>query len=312
MAASNARTAIVTGAGKRVGAAISEALIADGWTVLAHVHREEDPVPAGTLKVAADLAQDDCAERIFAAASDLPPVRLLVNNAARFAWDGIEAFSPAELRQHMAINVSAPALLIDALARAHSDSADALVVNILDSKLRAPNPDYLSYTLSKQALEGLTELAARALAAAGIRVNGIAPALMLVGLIPDHLKVRSARILLENYEVQADIGFHEFEVGAPQRLLVSVEVWLASHELPANDDPESAWNYDFLRLEVARIASERRYNLQETLAHVIFERVASFHGVRALRVRTSKPDVYADADGVGVEIASFSESWPRV
>jgi dihydroneopterin aldolase len=134
----------------------------------------------------------------------------------------------------------------------------------------------------------------------------------LVGLIPDHLKVRSARILLENYEVQADIGFHEFEVGAPQRLLVSVEVWLASHELPANDDPESAWNYDFLRLEVARIASERRYNLQETLAHVIFERVASFHGVRALRVRTSKPDVYADADGVGVEIASFSESWPRV
>jgi NAD(P)-dependent dehydrogenase (short-subunit alcohol dehydrogenase family) len=52
-------------------------------------------------------------------------------------------------------------------------------VNLLDSKLAAPNPDYLSYTLSKQALAGLTELAARALAPQGIRVNGIAPGLMM-------------------------------------------------------------------------------------------------------------------------------------
>ena len=57
--------------------------------------------------------------------------------------------------------------------------ADSLVVNLLDSKLASPNPDYLSYTLSKQALAGLTELAARALAERGIRVNGIAPGLML-------------------------------------------------------------------------------------------------------------------------------------
>ena len=42
----------------------------------------------------------------------------------------------------------------------------------------------------------------------------------LDGLVPDRLKVRSARILLESLEVQADIGFHEFEVGSPQRLLV--------------------------------------------------------------------------------------------
>ena len=56
---------------------------------------------------------------------------------------------------------------------------DALIVNLLDSKLAAPNPDYLSYTLSKGALAGFTELAARALASKGIRVNGIAPGLML-------------------------------------------------------------------------------------------------------------------------------------
>lgn len=133
---------------------------------------------------------------------------------------------------------------------------------------------------------------------------------VLTGLVPAELKVRSARILLEALEVRADIGFHEFEIGAPQRLLVSVEIWLADTRIPANDDPEQAWNYDFLRSEVDAIAGARRYNLQETLAHAIFDRVAALRGIGALRIRLSKPDVYPDAHGVGVEIASFSGPWP--
>jgi dihydroneopterin aldolase len=133
----------------------------------------------------------------------------------------------------------------------------------------------------------------------------------LLGLVPDALKVRSARILLEGFDVQADIGFHEFEIGAPQRLLVSVEIWLEDQAAPADDDPQRAWDYDFLRTQVAEIAASRRWNLQETLAHAIFERLAAFRGVRALRLRTSKPDVYADAHGVGVEIASFRGLWPE-
>jgi dihydroneopterin aldolase len=132
----------------------------------------------------------------------------------------------------------------------------------------------------------------------------------LSGLAPAHLQVRSARILLEGLEVQADIGFHDFEVGAPQRLLVSAEIWLEDTSVPPGDDPELAWNYDFLRREVEEIAVARRYNLQETLAHAVFERIAEFRGVKAVRVRTSKPDVYPDAHGVGVEIASFSGAWP--
>jgi dihydroneopterin aldolase len=133
----------------------------------------------------------------------------------------------------------------------------------------------------------------------------------LSGLAPRHLKVRSARIILESLEVRADIGFHDFEVGAPQRLLVSVEIWLEDVSLPPGDDPARAWNYDFLRLEVEEIAAARRYNLQETLAHAIFERISEFRGILALRVRTSKPDVYPDAHGVGVEIASFGGLWPE-
>jgi dihydroneopterin aldolase len=133
----------------------------------------------------------------------------------------------------------------------------------------------------------------------------------LSGLVPQKLKVRSARILLESLEVQTDIGFHEFEVGSPQRLIVSVEIWLEDVSMPREDDPARAWNYDFLRAEVEELAGSRRYNLQETLAHAIFERISAFRGVKAVRVRTSKPDIYPEAHGVGVEIASFSGLWPE-
>jgi NAD(P)-dependent dehydrogenase (short-subunit alcohol dehydrogenase family) len=171
-------TAIVTGASKRIGRVIAEALLADGWTVVAHVHRQGDDVPQGAVGIAANLAEEDCAGRVFAAAAGLPPVRLLVNNAARFAADAPGAFDPAELDAHIAVNLRAPVLLTECLAAGHR-GGDALVVNLLDAKLAAPNSDFLSYTLSKQALAGYTELAARAFAAKGIRVNGIAPALML-------------------------------------------------------------------------------------------------------------------------------------
>ena len=171
------RTAIVTGAGKRVGAHLAEALLGDGWTVVAHVHHADDEVPEGAAKIVADLADPNCAEIIFAAVDGR--VSLLVNNAARFAWDGFGEFSVEEFDAHMAVNARAPALLTERFVRAHEKGRDALIVNLLDSKLAAPNPDYLSYTLSKQALAGLTELAARALAPQGIRVNGIAPGLML-------------------------------------------------------------------------------------------------------------------------------------
>jgi len=175
---STQRTAIVTGGGKRIGEAIARALVEDGWTVVAHVHRLGDGVPAGAIRAVADLGEPDCAERIFAAAAGAPPVRLLVNNAARFAFDGFGSLSAAEFDAHMAVNARAPMLLLDALARRHA-GGEALAVNLLDAKLAAPNADYLSYTLSKYALAGLTEVAARALAERGIRVNAIAPALML-------------------------------------------------------------------------------------------------------------------------------------
>lgn len=127
----------------------------------------------------------------------------------------------------------------------------------------------------------------------------------LDGLVPDHLRVRSTRVLLDSLEVQADIGFHDYEVGRPQRLLVTVEIWLEDVAPPDDDDPSAAWDYDYLRTEVQALASARRYNLQETLAHAIYQRVAAMRGVKAVRVATAKPDIYPEARGVGVEVASF-------
>jgi NAD(P)-dependent dehydrogenase (short-subunit alcohol dehydrogenase family) len=172
------RTAIVTGAGKRVGAEIAQTLVADGWTVIAHVHHESDEIVAGTIKVTADLSQPRCAETIFAVAEGLPPVRLLVNNAARFAWDGFGEFNINEFDAHMAVNARAPVLLTERFAQLH-DGRDASIVNLLDSKLASPNPDYLSYTLSKSVLAAFTDVAARALALKRIRVNAVAPGLTL-------------------------------------------------------------------------------------------------------------------------------------
>ena len=132
----------------------------------------------------------------------------------------------------------------------------------------------------------------------------------LEGMIPDSLRPRSARIFLDSLEVMADIGFHDFEIGTPQRLLVTVEVWL-DHIPPADsDDPSTAWDYDFVREQVEELASARRYNLQESLVHALFERFAAMRGVRALRVVTAKPDVYPEARSVGVELASFAGAAP--
>lgn len=132
----------------------------------------------------------------------------------------------------------------------------------------------------------------------------------LDGMVPRELAVKSSKIMLDSLAVETDIGFHDFEVGKPQKLLVTVELWLDATDPPADDSPAAAWDYDFLRNEVIRLAGERRYNLQETLVHAIYQRLAAMRGVKALRVSSAKPDIYSDAVKVGVEVASFAGTHP--
>jgi 7,8-dihydroneopterin aldolase/epimerase/oxygenase len=127
----------------------------------------------------------------------------------------------------------------------------------------------------------------------------------LDGLVPDRLAPKTRKIVLEDYDLPVDIGFHDFEVGAPQRLLVTVEVWVDESSFPADDAPDGAWDYDFLRREIGALVEGRRFNLQETVAREIYELVAARRGVTGLRVATRKPDIYPDCAGVGVELTSF-------
>lgn len=125
------------------------------------------------------------------------------------------------------------------------------------------------------------------------------------GLVPQALAPKSFRIFLTDFDLPVDIGFHDFEVGTPQRLLVSVDVWVSADAFASEDSAAAAWNYDFLRTEIRRMTEGRRFNLQETLAREIYELIAARQGVTGLKVSTHKPDIYPDCAGVGVEISSF-------
>ena len=181
------RTAIVTGGAKRIGAALVRALAADGWHVAIHCNRsraEADALAAelgaAARVVAADLADADAVEALVAAATQgWPPAGLLVNNASLFEYDALGGVTAAAWDRHMAVNARAPALLTQSFAAALPEGSNGLVVNLLDAKLASPNPDFFSYTVSKMALAGVTELSARALAPR-VRVAGIAPAVTMV------------------------------------------------------------------------------------------------------------------------------------
>lgn len=178
------RTAIVTGGAKRIGAALVRALAADGWHVLIHCNRsrvEADELArelGNAAVVQAELAAADAAEMVMQATAGLPPARLLVNNASLFAYDSADDFTVAQWDRHLDVNLRAPALLSQAFAR--QAKGGGLIVNLLDAKLEAPNPDFFTYTVSKAGLASLTELSARVWAGRGIRVCGIAPSVTLV------------------------------------------------------------------------------------------------------------------------------------
>ena len=182
------RAALVTGGSKRIGAAICRALAAEGTAVAIHCNRSVDEAVslAAELEAAgsqaavveADLSDpSQVTSLVERAAADIGPLDLLVNNASLFEYDDLASLDSERYLRHQAINALAPLLLSREFASQAPESG-AAVVNILDQKLSNPNPDYLSYTASKQALGGLTSALAQQLAP-NVRVNGVAPGLTL-------------------------------------------------------------------------------------------------------------------------------------
>ena len=186
----NHDVALVTGGAKRIGRAIALALARDGWDVAIHYGRSQDDARQTTqaiealgrraVALAGDLADESSTRALLSrCAQSLGPVTCLVNNASVFEYDSAAAFDTALFERTLRVNVVAPVLLAAALAAQLPPQAQGVVINLLDQKLFNPNPDFLSYTLSKSALKEATVLLAQALAPR-TRVIGVAPGITMV------------------------------------------------------------------------------------------------------------------------------------
>jgi NAD(P)-dependent dehydrogenase (short-subunit alcohol dehydrogenase family) len=184
------RTALVTGAGRRIGRAIALGLAEAGWDLALHYRSSASDAADTAAAVAAlgrravlldaDLADEAAARALLSRAIDaLGPIGCIVNNASLFEYDSAADFKPSLLASHMQANVAAPILLAQALHAATPSDGQAVVINLLDQKLANLNPDYLSYTLSKSALQTATTMLAQALAPT-VRVVGVAPGITMV------------------------------------------------------------------------------------------------------------------------------------
>lgn len=190
MSKSDPKAVLITGAGKRIGRALAEALAADGWAIAAHYAGSkaeaealvDDITNKGGKAVAlqADLRDGAAVETLMPqAGAALGPVTALINNASTFERDTAHTLSLESWDTHINANLRAPALLMRDFANqsALQDGSitDANIINITDQRVFRLTPDFASYTVSKTGLATLTQTFAQALAPQHIRVNAIAP-----------------------------------------------------------------------------------------------------------------------------------------
>ena len=114
------------------------------------------------------------------------------------------------------------------------------------------------------------------------------------------------RIFLHELALEVSIGFHDFELKARQRILINLDLFVAlADSTPLRDAREEIVDYDFVRVELRKLVASRHFNLQETLLDGIVALCLEQPSVRAVRVRTQKPDVYPDCRAVGIEVLQF-------
>ena len=220
---------LVTGAARRLGRAIALELGGHGYDVAVHCRASRadaeavvaELVAAGADAAAfqADLArEEECRRLVPAVVERFRRLDAVVNNASTFEYDGVETFTYAAMDRHWRSNTAPAIVLARALHAQLKGCAEiGCVVNLLDQKLWNPNPDHLSYTLSKAALQAATVALAQALAPQ-VRVCGVAPGVTLPSGPMTEAEFAAAHRLtpLERSSTPADIASAvRFLLGAP-------------------------------------------------------------------------------------------------
>ena len=179
------KSVLVTGAAKRLGRAIALHLAESGWAVAVHYNNSqveaEETVAALHLKgvhaaaINADLTLEDDTERLIARArAAVGPLTALVNNASVFENDTIATMTRKSWDKHIEANLRAPLVLSRDFAEQLPEGQEGAIVNLLDQRLLKPNPQFLSYGVSRAGLHWLTVTLAQAMGPR-VRVNGVAP-----------------------------------------------------------------------------------------------------------------------------------------
>jgi NAD(P)-dependent dehydrogenase (short-subunit alcohol dehydrogenase family) len=179
------RTALITGAARRIGKRMAMDLAAQGWAVAIHYNSSRDEAQAVASEIAeaggraaivqGDLSSPAAPQKIIKDAVEaLGPLTCLINNASRFEPDEADTVTIDDWDRHLDTNLRAPVFLSQAFAAQLPDGEQGNIINIIDQRVWKLNPTFFSYTASKSALWTVTRTLAQSLAPR-IRVNAIGP-----------------------------------------------------------------------------------------------------------------------------------------
>lgn len=190
--------ALVTGGSARLGRAMALYLADRGYDVAVHYNSGEDAAQdvarkcgGKSVAIQADLLDETQTQDLLPQAAGLlgTPISVLVNNASIFEYDTVQSATRESWDRHIGSNLRAPFVLTQALAAQAADVtfddngepvASALVVNMIDQRVRKLTPEFMTYTIAKMGLWAFTQTAAQGLAPQ-VRVNAIGPGPTLQG-----------------------------------------------------------------------------------------------------------------------------------